>query len=109
MTIELTPPIAGYFAAERSDDARALLRNFAEDAIVVDERRTYAGHDQIREWKRQGSAQYSYDVVPRAIEDIDGQTVVTAHLTGDFPGSPVDLRYAFTLNAGLIARLEIAP
>lgn len=35
--------------------------------------------------------------------------IVTAHLTGNFPGSPVDLRYAFTLSGDKIARLEIVP
>jgi hypothetical protein len=30
-------------------------------------------------------------------------------VTGDFPGSPVDLHYRFTLEGGKIARLEIAP
>ncbi|WP_073975408.1 nuclear transport factor 2 family protein [Erythrobacter donghaensis] len=109
MTIELPSPIAGYFAADRSDDIDAFLRCFAGDAIVIDERRTHAGHDQIREWKTKASAQYTYHAAPYATGDIDGQTIVTAHLTGDFPGSPVDLRYAFTLCAGLIARLEIKP
>lgn len=109
MTIELPTPIAGYFAADRSGDTRAFLRNFAADAIVIDERRTFAGHDQILDWKTKASQQYSYSVAPFAMADNNGQTVVTAHLTGDFPGSPVDLRYAFTLNAGLIVRLEIAP
>ena len=34
---------------------------------------------------------------------------VTARVTGDFPGSPVDLRYRFRLEGAAIARLEIAP
>jgi hypothetical protein len=33
--------------------------------------------------------------------------VVTAHVAGDFPGSPIDLRYAFVLAGDRIARLEI--
>lgn len=109
MAISLPPPIAGYFAADRGDDAGAVLRNFADDAVVVDERRTYSGHDEIRQWKSNASAQYSYTAEPFAIAEADGRTIVTAHLTGDFPGSPVDLRYRFTLYDGLIAALDIAP
>jgi len=30
-------------------------------------------------------------------------------LTGNFPGSPVDLRFVFRLERGKIAHLEIAP
>jgi hypothetical protein len=35
-------------------------------------------------------------------------TVVTAHLTGDFPGNPVDLRYRFKLAGPEIIALEIS-
>jgi hypothetical protein len=34
---------------------------------------------------------------------------VTGRVTGNFPGSPVDLRYRFRLDHGLVASLEIAP
>jgi hypothetical protein len=33
---------------------------------------------------------------------------VTSHLVGDFPGSPVDLRYFFVLDGDKIASLEIS-
>jgi hypothetical protein len=41
----------------------------------------------------------------------DGAVVIddTGRGTGDFPGSPVDLQYRFTLEGDKIARLEIAP
>lgn len=109
MTIDLPEPIDRYFAGDRSHDLNAFVGSFAEDAIVVDERRTFTGRDEIREWKEQSSARFRYTAEPFAIAEQAGQTVVTAHLTGDFPGSPVDLRYGFTLKDGLIARLEIAP
>ena len=54
-------------------------------------------------------------VVPRRVLErlrvhVSGdQTTVTGRVTGDFPGSPVDLQYRFTLEGDKIARLEIAP
>jgi hypothetical protein len=36
-----------------------------------------------------------------------GRTVVTSHVAGDFPGSPVDLRYFFRLENDKIVELEI--
>lgn len=36
-----------------------------------------------------------------------GRTIVTSHLVGDFPGSPIDLRYLFVLADTKIAQLEI--
>jgi hypothetical protein len=44
-----------------------------------------------------------------ACEEKDGKTVVTSHLVGNFPGSPVDLRFLFKLEADKIASLEIIP
>ena len=109
MAITLPPPLAGYFAADRTGDTDAVLSNFAEDAVVVDEGRTHTGHDQIRRWKTEAAARYSYTAEPVAIAQADGQTIVTAHLTGDFPGSPIDLRYRFALHGDRIVALEIAP
>lgn len=106
MPITLPGPVAAYFAADQSDgDAVALC--FTEDAVVIDERQTHAGSDAIRRWKAEASAKFSYTTDPLAVSVENGQTVVTAHVAGDFPGSPVDLRYAFVLDGGKIARLEI--
>lgn len=107
MPITLPEPIAAYFAADQNDgDAVALC--FTENALVVDERQTHRGRDAIRRWKTQASAKFSYTVAPFAVSEEGGQIVVSAHVAGDFPGSPVDLRYAFALEDGQIARLEIA-
>jgi len=108
MPITLSGPIAAYFAADQNDgDAVALC--FAENAVVIDERQTHAGRAAIGRWKTESSTKFSYTTDPFAISEEDGQTVVTAHVSGDFPGSPVDLRYAFVLEGGKIARLEITP
>lgn len=109
MTMSLPLAIASYFAADAADNPDAFMRLFADHAVVIDERRTYSGRDAIRAWKWEAAAKYNYTAEPVALVERGSQTVVTAHLTGDFPGSPIDLNYAFTLDAGSITRLEIAP
>lgn len=109
MSIELPGPIARYFAADKRSDATAIANIFTDDAIVQDERRTYAGRDAIQQWKIASSGKYTYTVDPFAIADEAGVTVITARLVGDFPGSPIDLRYRFSLDNDRIAGLEIAP
>lgn len=106
MPITLPGPVAAYFAADQNN-GDAVAQCFTENAVVIDERRTHAGRDAIRRWKAEASAKFSYTTDPFAVSDEDGQTVVTAHVSGDFPGSSVDLRYAFVLEGGKIARLEI--
>lgn len=107
MAIKLPSPIAGYFDADRKGDAIAVANCFTAHAVVRDEGRTYSGRDAIQDWKARSSAKYSYTVEPFAIADEGDRTVVTSHLAGDFPGSPVDLRYLFTLTDEAVSGLEI--
>lgn len=106
MALALPKPIADYFAADATDGA-AVAKCFTADAVVVDEKKTYTGRDAIAAWKSEASAKYEYVADPVTINDQGDRVIVTAHLTGNFPGSPVDLRYAFTLSGDAIARLEI--
>lgn len=108
MTLALPKPIADYFAADATDGAAVAACSTA-DAVVVDEKKTYPGRDAIAAWKSEASAKYEYVADPVAIEEQGDRVIVTARLIGNFPGSPVDLRYAFTLSGDAIARLEIVP
>lgn len=109
MPIILPDPVRAYFEADKAANPEALARCFAEDAVVIDEGNTYAGRDAICQWMANASTQYTYTVKPVAIALDEGRTVVTGHLVGDFPGSPVDLRYIFAIADGRIAELEIVP
>lgn len=106
MTIALPKPIADYFEADAKDRA-AVAQCFTENAIMIDERQTHAGRDAIARWKAESSTKYSYVSEPHTIDHEGDRTIVTSRLTGNFPGSPLDLRYAFTLAGEQIARLEI--
>lgn len=104
--LSLPEPIAAYFAAGQQN-AQALVQCFTAQAVVKDERRIHEGREAIAAWKAQASAQYSYTVDPFEFHVEDGHPVVRCHVAGNFPGSPVDLRYHFQLERSLIASLEI--
>ena len=108
MTLGLPGPIAAYFAAD-TEGGEAVARCFTEDAVVKDEGRTHRGRAAIRQWKEDASARYQYTCEPLACEPRDGTDVVTSRLTGNFPGSPVNLRFFFVLEGDQIASLEILP
>lgn len=105
-TLDLPVPIAAYFAADRQGPD-AVARCFATDAVLTDEGRSITGRDAIQQWKSAASAAYRYTSQPIAIDESGGLYVVTSRVSGDFPGSPVELRYRFGLAGGLIASLEI--
>ncbi|CAM3734914.1 nuclear transport factor 2 family protein [Bordetella tumulicola] len=104
--LQLPHSIAAYFQADLSD-AVSVSECFTEDAIVKDEGNTYSGRNAIRDWKEKSSRKYKYTAEPFSIDEAGEQTIVTAHVVGNFPGSPVDLRYFFGLHAGKIASLEV--
>jgi hypothetical protein len=106
--LDLPAPIAAYFDADQRD-GEAVARCFTKQAVVKDEGQTHCGTEAIKAWKIAASAKYRYTSTPFAIEQKDGLCIVTSRLTGNFPGSPIDLRYLFRLERGNIAHLEIAP
>jgi SnoaL-like domain len=108
MTFDLPGPVAAYFAADK-EDGEAVARCFTEAAVVKDEGRTHRGREAIRQWKEEVSTRYQYTSEPFACEQRDRAVVVTSRLTGNFPGSPVNLRFFFVLDGDKIASLEIIP
>ena len=104
--IELPAPIAAYFAADVAD-ADGVARCFTEKAVVIDEHRAHQGRGAIARWKVEANSKYHYTSEPLTVDASGADVVVTARVTGDFPGSPVELRYCFALEGGEIARLEI--
>ncbi len=107
MTVPNLPePIAAYFAADLQSPA-AVARCFTPHAVVTDEGQTHTGLEAIKAWKAAAAARYRYTCEPFALVQANQQHIVSGHVVGDFPGSPVDLRYHFRLERGLIAALEI--
>lgn len=106
MRLSLPEPITAYFAAEH--DPAALARCFTAQAVMKDDGQTYVGIDAIQAFMAEASAKYGATTVPFALEHDDGAQVVRAEVTGNFPGSPIDVTYRFRLERGLVASLEIA-
>ena len=105
--MHLPTPIAIYIAAENQGDTEALARCFAEDAIVRDEGQMIEGLPAIKQWMVETRKKYQHTIEPVACIQRDDKTIVTNRLTGNFPGSPIELEFVFTLEDDKIAELEI--
>ena len=106
---ELSAPISGFFRAQNSGNTEGFLDLFTEDAVVSDESHSHRG-EAIRTWMDAAIA--NFRPLHAEVVDVvsgDGSTVVTARVSGTFPGSPIQLRYRFTLRDGRIAAVTIAP
>ncbi len=108
MTFLLSKPVTTYFAADRTD-AEAVVQCFTENAVVKDEGHEYKGLAAIRQWKSDSARKYTYTSEPFASKEEGGKTIVTSRLVGNFPGSPLNLRFIFGLEGDRIAALEIIP
>jgi uncharacterized protein (TIGR02246 family) len=109
MPRELPAPIAAYIAGSNAHDAGACATCFTDDGVVQDEGRDRRGNAAIRAWMEEVSAKYRPTVDVIDIAETDDKTIVIGRVSGDFPGSPIELRYTFTLAGDKIARLEIRP
>jgi len=107
MSVDLPTPIAIYIAAENRDDTDALDRCFAKDAVVRDEGQTIEGLAAIKQWKAETKKKYQHTIEPLASAQKDDKTIITNRLTGNFPGSPIELEFIFKLDGNKITSLEI--
>lgn len=108
MPIHLPEPIQAYFNADK-DNGKALANCFIEQGVVIDEKRTYSGRAAIERWHTEATAKYIYTSEPFDVTEQDRQIIVTSRLQGNFPGSPIHIRYRFVLENNKIVSLEIAP
>jgi ketosteroid isomerase-like protein len=107
MSLDLPTPVSNYFKAVNVQDVAAVLSAFADEASVRDEGQDMIGRAAIREWIEDTTRKYRATVMPTGVRQADERTIVTARVSGTFPGSPVELRYHFTITGDKIARLEI--
>lgn len=107
MDINLPVPIAIYFAAANQGHTEIVAECFSENAVVRDEGQTIEGLAAIKQWQAETRKKYQHTIEPLALAEKDGTTIVTSRLTGNFPGSPIELDFVFTLEGSKIAALEI--
>ncbi|MHA4947303.1 nuclear transport factor 2 family protein [Micromonospora sp. SD19] len=108
MALDLPDVIDRYFRAVNDRDLDAFVACFADTASVADEDRLYDGRASIRSWRQKSMDAYSYTAEPVRLTPQAGDSYLAlTRVSGDFPGSPVELRYRFTLRDGLIGALDI--
>lgn len=107
MKLSIPDVVTNYFQAANARRPEEAAECFAQDALVHDEARDHVGRAAIREWVEETGAKYAATTVPEAATEAEGKHIVTATVSGNFPGSPIELDYEFTLRDGLISELRI--
>ncbi|MDF2231250.1 nuclear transport factor 2 family protein [Albimonas sp. CAU 1670] len=112
MSLDLPAPplpaaVSAFFAADAARDAEALARSFSPDGEVRDEGAIHVGREAIRAWWQGAHDRYRFRNAPLDAAEEGGRLRVRVRVTGDFPGAPAVLRFAFETGAAGIRRLEI--
>lgn len=107
MTTDLPAALALYLDSERLGRPELLERCFARHAVVKDEGHTTQGLERIVAWRRDAQARYAYRLAPISIARERDTFRMLARVTGNFPGSPIELMHVFVVAGDLIESLEI--
>lgn len=107
MQKKLAQPIETYFHASNIYDSTMLSGCFTGDAVVLDEGHTYRGPESIKKWIEESNNKWQVRTEVTNVTEKDGETVVTATVSGNFDGSPVPLDFHFTVENEKITALRI--
>ena len=106
---ELAPAIVAYIAATNTRNTSTIDQCFAADANVFDEGEHQVGTAAIVRWMKDTGRRYQPRVEVLNVQHRTGKVLVSNVVSGNFPGSPLALRYTFRLNEqGKISRLDIS-
>ncbi|WP_294312758.1 nuclear transport factor 2 family protein [uncultured Chryseobacterium sp.] len=92
--------------AQNEFDSAAYAKCFAENAQVFDEGRTHHGKAEIENWIHKANKEYQATMEP--LDYDEKENILSAKTSGNFPGSPIVLKYRFQLADGLIESLKIS-
>ena len=109
MVIQLPAAVAAYIHSSNAHDADAVAACFCADGQVRDEKALHRGRAAIRAWTHAADVNYAATMAPLACTPTARGCLVRAEVAGNFPGSPVQLDFAFTLDGAHIAALEVTP
>ncbi len=107
MITKLPQPIETYFQASNSYDSEQFADCFAENAVVRDEGKEYRGPAAIKKWIEAANNKLQVKTEVTAAVGQNGETIVTATVSGNFEGSPIPLDFHFTVESQKITALRI--
>jgi len=105
--MKLPKVIADLIAAEDKYDSKAFTENFSDDAVVHDEGKTYHGKTEIRKWNEMTNSKYKTNYEPIEVTTDGDKIILSAKISGTFPGSPAIIKYHFETKNSKIISLQI--
>ncbi len=105
--MNLPATLARYVEASNTGDTAATVELFSESAVVLDDGAELGGREAIQAWVEESTRKYQAQLVPLALQESGDHLVLRGQVSGNFPGSPIELDFDFVLSEDKITRLAI--
>ena len=105
--MELPQLVAQFAETQNTYDSRAYTECFTKTAIVHDEGKTHTGKEEIKAWIEAANEEYKSAMKPLKYEESELKGVLTAEVSGTFPGSPIVLQFHLGLKDSFIDSLMV--
>ncbi|QRY56009.1 nuclear transport factor 2 family protein [Sphingobacterium siyangense] len=97
--------ISKLLKAQNEFNSKAYADCFTENAEVFDEGKTHNGKAEIEKWIDKANKEYRATMEP--LEYNETENILSAEISGTFPGSPIVLKYHFQFADHHIQSLKI--
>lgn len=91
--------------AQNEFDSAAYANCFTENAEVFDEGKTHNGKAEIEKWIDKSNKEYKATMKP--VDYDEKENILSAEISGSFPGSPIILKFHFKIVDEKIQHLEV--
>ena len=105
--MELPQVVSRFMETQHNSDSKAFADCFTESAVVHDEGKTHHGKQEIHQWIQHAMDAYKSELEPLNYEQSGPSGVLTANVSGTFPGSPIKLNFNFGFKDNLIDSLNV--
>jgi len=108
MLQKMPSPIASYVEANARLDLDGMVKNFAADAVLLDNGKRFQGHDEIRALLKEMVVDLKAVFTPETVRHDDDAVLLEGPAHGDFPGSPVRFTYRVELDGDAIKTMDVS-
>jgi hypothetical protein len=105
--MHLPKVITDLVTTQNNFDSAAYAACFSGTAVVFDEGKTHRGRKEIAQWIQEANQKYRATMEPVDFGENGTESLLTANVSGNFPGSPIVMTYHLQIADELIQSLKI--
>lgn len=106
-TMNLPTVVTDFINAQNNFDSEASANCFSENGIMLEEGKPYTGRVEIQGLLEETNEKYQSVMKPLKYIEEGTSSVLSAEVSGTFPGSPAVLQFHFDIVDGQIQYLKV--